>query len=259
MTSRLTVTRQGSGAPLVLVHGYFGGAGHWRGECAAFADRYEVIAPALAGFGESAAVKAPDSIAGNAALVWDALDAEGIDRIALLGHSMGGMVVQEMTAQQPERVERLVLYGTGSVGLLPGRFETLEQSRQRILTQGMEATLRQIAATWFVDGEKAPGFATCLEVGRAATEQAALAALSAWETWNGTPNLGRIAIPTLILWGDRDRSYPRPQIDALLAGISGSRLALLEGCAHAAHLEAPDAFHAALGDFLAQGKGGAGA
>jgi len=249
----LAVTRQGQGAPFALVHGYFGGAGHWRGEREALSGTCEVITPALAGFGESAHLAAPDTIAGNAALVWQALDAAGIDRIALLGHSMGGMVVQEMTAQQPERVDKLILYGTGPVGLLPGRFETLEQSRRRIRTTGVEATLRRIAATWFVDGEDAPGFATCMDVGRMASEQATLAALSAWETWNGTENLPRIPAPTLVVWGDKDRSYPRAQVDALLGGIPDARLAVLEGCAHAAHLEAPEAFHAALREFLAEG------
>jgi len=248
----LTVTRRGQGAPLVLVHGYFGGAGHWRAEMDALSDRYEIIAPALAGFGESADVTAPDTIAENAALVWQALEREGIDHIALLGHSMGGMVVQAMVAQHPARVTRLILYGTGPVGLLPGRFETLDRSRERIVQDGMEPTLRRIAATWFLHGKDAPGFATCLDVGRAATQQAALAALSAWETWDGTLNLPRIIAPTLIIWGEHDRSYLRAQIDALLAGIPGARLTVLEGCAHAAHLEAPGAFHAALNGFLSE-------
>ena len=248
---RLAVARQGSGSPFVLVHGYFGGAGHWHAEMDVLPDQYEVIAPALAGFGESAAVTAPDTIAANAELVWQALDAEGIDRIALLGHSMGGMVVQEMIAQRPERVERLVLYGTGPVGLLPGRFETLDQSRARIANDGLEATLRRVAATWFVEGEAAPGFQTCMEVGGMATEQAALAALRAWETWDGRANLARISVPTLVIWGDRDRSYPRAQIDALLDGIPDARLALFEGCAHAVHLEDAAQFHAVLREFLA--------
>ncbi len=247
---RLAVVRRGSGAPVVLVHGYFGGAGHWRGEMDALSDQHEIIAPVLAGFGESAGITAPDTIAGNAELVWQALDAQGVDYIALLGHSMGGMVVQEMMAQQPDRVERLVLYGTGPVGLLPGRFETLDQSRARITNDGLEPTLRRVAATWFVDGEAASGFDTCMEVGAMATEQAALAALRAWETWDGRANLPRIAVPTLVIWGDRDRSYPRAQIDALLEGIPDARLALFEGCAHAVHLENFAKFHATLREFL---------
>ena len=249
---RLAVARQGVGSPLVLVHGYFGGHGHWRAEMEALSGQHEVIAPSLAGFGESAAIDAPDTIAGNAELVWQALDAEGIDRIALLGHSMGGMVVQEMTAQQPARVQRLMLYGTGPVGLLPGRFETLDQSRARIVNDGLDATLRRVAATWFVEGENAPGFRTCMEVGRMATEQAALAALRAWEAWDGRANLPGIAAPTLVLWGDRDRSYPRAQIDALLDGIPNAELALFEGCAHATHLEEAAEFHAALREFLSE-------
>ncbi len=246
----LTVTRAGNGPPLVLVHGYFGGAGHWTAEIEHFAPRFDVIAPSLAGFGDSAHLTAPDSIAAHAAQVWATLDAQGMRHIALLGHSMGGMVVQEMIAQQPDRVTRLILYGTGCVGLLPGRFETLDASRARIRRDGVEATMRMIAATWLNDGEAAPGYAACLAEGKKGTEQAALASLTAWENWNGTANLSRIVAPTLVIWGDNDRSYPRAQIDALLDGIPNSRLALMKGCAHAAHLEDPAVFHAHLDEFL---------
>ena len=240
----LAVTRRGDGSPLVFVHGYFGGAGHWTDQIAYFAPRFDVIAPNLAGFGDSAHLAAPESIATHAAQVWATLDGLGIDRIALLGHSMGGMVVQEMVAQQPNRVARLILYGTGCVGLLPGRFETLDASRARIRRDGVEATMRMIAATWLTDGEEASGYAACLAEGLKATEQAALASLKAWENWNGTTNLARIVAPTLVVWGDRDRSYPRAQIDALMNGIPDARLALMPGRAHAAHLEDPAGFHA---------------
>lgn len=248
--SILAVTRTGEGPPLVLVHGYFGGAGHWTAQIAYFSGQYDVIAPSLAGFGDSATLTAPDSIAEHAAMVWDTLDALGVSRIRLLGHSMGGMVVQQMTAQAPERVERLVLYGTGPVGKLPGRFETLDESRARLHREGTEAVMRRIAATWLVEGEAAPGYAACVKEGLKATDQAALASLTAWEGWDGRPALATITAPTLVIWGDQDRSYPRAQADALAEGIPGARLVVVPGCAHAVHLEQPEIFHAEVGAFI---------
>lgn len=250
MTETLTITRTGDGPPLVLVHGYFGGAGHWAAEIAHFRDRYDVIAVNLAGFGDSAHLTAPESIAGHAALVWEALDGVGIGPIALLGHSMGGMVVQEMTAQAPARVEKLILYGTGPVGNLPGRFEPIETSRQRLKTDGLEATLRRIAATWLVKGGDSIGYAPCIAEGLKATNQAALAALTAWEGWSGVDALPAIAAPTLVIRGEHDRSYPFAQAQALLDGIAKTRLEILSECGHAAHLENPALFHAALDNFL---------
>jgi len=222
MSAPLAVTRKGEGMPLVLVHGYFGGAGHWSDQITHFSERYDVIAVNLAGFGESAHVTAPDSIEGHATLIWQTLDGLGVDTIFLLGHSMGGMIVQQMTAMQPARVD------------------------------GTEATMRRIAATWLVEGEAASGYAACLTEGMKGTQQAALASLTAWEKWDGRPALPEINAPTLVVWGERDKSYPRSQPDALLAGIPDNRFALMPGCAHAAHLEKPALFHQHLDEFLAR-------
>ena len=247
----LAVTRAGSGQPLVLVHGYFGGAGHWAEQIAYFKNKYDVIAVNLAGFGDSAHLTAPDSIDDHAALIWHTLDQLGIDRIYLLGHSMGGMIVQQMTAMQPERVLKLVAYGTGPIGALPGRFETLDESRRRLAEDGTEATMRRIAATWFVDGKEAAGYQVCVAEGKKATLQASLASLDAWEKWDGTEALAFIQTPTLVMWGEKDKSYPIGQLRALRSGLQNSRFALMHRCSHAAHLENPDAFHAYLGTFLA--------
>ena len=251
MGGPLAVTRKGEGHPLVLVHGYFGGVGHWTDQIAHFSERYDVIAVNLAGFGDCGHLTAPESIEGHAELVWQTLDALGVDDIFLLGHSMGGMIVQEMTSTKPARVKKLIAYGTGPVGNLPGGFETLEESRRRLLKDGTKTTMLRIAATWLVEGEASPGYAACLSEGSKGTQQAALASLTAWEAWDGTPALGEISVPTLVIWGEFDKSYPRSQPDALLAGIPNSRFALMPGCAHAAHLEKPALFHKILDDFLA--------
>ncbi|MEM7636542.1 MAG: alpha/beta hydrolase [Pseudomonadota bacterium] len=249
-TGQLIFERRGSGFPLVLVHGYLAGAGIWREQFEFFQDRFEVLAPSLPGFGDSAHLTAPDTIPDFADQVLDGLRAQGAERFHLLGHSMGGMIVQSMAARAPDRIASLVCYGTGPIGALPDRFETIEASRQRLKADGIEKTVRRIAATWFLAGDASEGYGDCVELGLKTSMQAALASLSAWETWDGRPDLKVIEADTLVVWGDRDRSYGWPQPEALWRGITNSSLAVVPGCAHNVHLEKSDLFNTIIGDFL---------
>ncbi|HAW47416.1 MAG TPA: alpha/beta hydrolase [Roseovarius sp.] len=259
LTSRtgLSYRRAGRGAPLVLVHGYLGGAGQWQGEIDRFADRFDVIAPDLPGFAGSAALPPANRIADFAATVVALLDELGLGRITLLGHSMGGMIVQELAATHPARIGRLVLYGTGPLGAMPDRFELLETSRASICRDGVARTIRRIGATWFREGKAASGFEIVATLGAQASEPAALAGLDAMDRWDGRGALDRLTMPTLVLWGDRDKSYRWPQVETLWQGLPDAALAVIPGTAHAVHLEKPALFHAMLEDFLDQG-GGAG-
>jgi pimeloyl-ACP methyl ester carboxylesterase len=209
----------------------------WDKQFSSFTGRFRCIAPNLAGFGDSAHLHAPDTIEGHASQVLQTLDDLGIGSFRLLGHSMGGMVVQQMAAMAPERISKLVLYGTGPVGLLPNRFESIETSRRRLAADGLEATARRVAAT-------------CVKEGAKATMQAALASLSAWEKWNGTAALANFNMPTLVVWGDGDKSYGWSQPESLWRGIPGCRLAVVPGCAHNVHMEKPRIFNALVKDFL---------
>ncbi len=247
---QLIFERTGSGFPLVLVHGYLAGAGIWREQIDFFKGRFDVVAPNLPGFGDSAHLTAPDTIDGFAALVLDGLQAQGVERFHLLGHSMGGMIVQAMAARAPHRIASLVCYGTGPVGALPDRFETIATSRRRLEKEGIDKTVRRIAATWFLDGEASTGYETCVDLGLKASMQAALASLAAWETWDGRPDLQSIEADALVVWGDRDRSYGWQQPEALWRGIPNSSLAVVPGCAHNVHMEKSDLFNSIIGDFL---------
>jgi pimeloyl-ACP methyl ester carboxylesterase len=232
------------------VHGYFGGGAQWSAQVQAFRGQFQVITPDLPGFGASNRLTAPETIRGFAINVMSQLDDFGVHRFHLAGHSMGGMIAQEMATLVPQRVEKLVLYGTGPVGLMPGRFETVEESRQGLCRQGTEATGRRIAATWFVQGEAGQGYELCAQIADQASMQAALAGLTAMETWSGVKALAKIISPTLVLWGDSDRAYLWPQPEKLWREIDGARLAVIPGCSHAVHLEKPNLFNAVLQDFL---------
>lgn len=240
----------GRGFPLALIHGYLGGGEQWRGLLQAPPPGMRVVAPCLPGFGDSAKLPPPQTIPAFARAVLDFLAAQNIPRFALLGHSMGGMVAQEITRQAPQAVAALVLYATGPIGNIPGRFETIAQSRERLLAQGAAAAAARIPAKWLVAGKESPHYPLVAALAGKATQAAHMAGLNAMEPWDGRPALARIGCPALIIWGERDVSYPRPQIDLLMAGIPNAKLKTIPGASHLAHLEAAEAFNAALGEFL---------
>lgn len=235
---------------LVFVHGYFGGSPQWEAQVAAFSGDFNVITPDLPGFGLNSARQAPESITAFAQYVLDQLDQQAIEQFYLVGHSMGGMIAQEITRLAPERVAKLVLYGTGPIGVMPGRFETIDQSRERLRTEGVETSARQIAAKWFVGGEQGHGYEGCADIAAMAGLQAGLAALTAMEGWSGVDALATINTPTLILWGDQDKSYLWSLPQQLWQEIPEAALSVVAGCSHAVHLEKPELFNALLGDFL---------
>jgi pimeloyl-ACP methyl ester carboxylesterase len=222
----------------------------WAEQIAFFAADYDVIALDLPGFGKSAHLSSHASIETLAAHVLEFLSALGVERFLLLGHSMGGMIVQQMTLDAPTRVTGLVCYGTGPVGVLPGRFETIERSRERLLSDGLQAYAERVAATWFIEQRAAAGYSVCESLGRQASLQAALDGLSAWEKWNVSTRLQEIECPTLIVWGERDKSYDFSQPSRLHEGIAGSVLKVVPDCAHNVHMERPDLFNQTLDRFL---------
>jgi pimeloyl-ACP methyl ester carboxylesterase len=252
MMDELPYLRSGSGPAFVLVHGYLGGASQWAREIELLSDRYDVIAPNLPGFGAAADRAGCTSIEGMARAVLDRLDTLGVADFTLLGHSMGGMVVQEMARMRPERVTRLVLYGTGPLGLMPDRFEPLATSLERLLADGVDKTIRRIAETWFKKGTLASGYPLVCEIGARANPQAAENALWAMGDWDGRDALGKLTMPTLVVWGDADRSYKWPQVEALWKNLPDVRLSVIPGAAHAAHLEKPALFASLIDDFMSE-------
>ena len=245
----LSYKRTGKGSPLVLVHGYLGGQDMWKFQ-EDLKNDYDLIMPSLAGYGESSEMTAPSTIRGNVIQIFELLDSLKIDTFNLLGHSMGGMIVQEMAALYPNRINKLICFGTGSIGVLPNRFETIEESRNKIKRLGLNETRKNIAKTWFVDYSIGQGYKLCLDQGAKATSQAALASLDAWDNWDGRGQLSLIEAQTLILWAKNDRSYDFNQQEILNNGIRNSKLKIINGCAHNAHMEKPDLINKIIKDFL---------
>ena len=240
----------GKGFPLVLVHGFLGSAKMWEPQVKFFKDNFRVITPDLPGFGKSNKVKSYKSIKSIANLLLDCLESKKINKFHLLGHSMGGMIVQDMAKKSGEKISKLVCYSTGPRGEMPGRFETIDQSRKNLKKKGLEITTQNIAKTWFVKGEDAKYFDICVEAGKQTSIETADNSLVAIKNWNGVDTLKNIKNETLIVWGDQDKSYNSEQIQTLENNIENSKLIIFKNCAHNVHLEQPDQFNKTIKDFL---------
>ena len=244
------ISDEGKGFPLVLVHGFLGSSSMWKLQIDFFKDYFRIITPDLPGYGKSNQVKSHNSIQSIANLLLNCLEEKKIDKFYLLGHSMGGMIVQEMAKKNRNKISKLGCYSTGPRGEMPGRFETIEQSRENLKKKGLKITAKNIAKTWFMKGEDAKYFDICIDAGKQTSMETADNSLVAIKNWNGVDTLKNIKNETLIVWGDQDKSYNLEQIQTLETNIENSKLIIFKNCAHNVHLEQPDQFNHAIKNFL---------
>lgn len=249
----LNYRRTGKGPVLVIQHGFLGGLDYWAPQVRYFARDFDVITPDLPGFAGSGGMSPPTTVAGFAPILIDFLDRLSIKRFTIMGHSLGGMVVQQMALDFPDRVERLILYGTAAIGGAPGRFESIDDSIKRVLATGISTHADKLVPTWFANGANDPYYAMCRKAGEGLTAESAVKIMKAASTWDITARLGEIKAPTLVICGDRDRACRPDHSIKAWQTIPNASLSIIPGCAHCAHLERPDIFNAIVGDFLKRG------
>ena len=170
-------------------------------------------------------------------------DALGLDRVVLVGHSMGATNAQRFAIDHPERVAGLVLvasFAGFSDNPVTEEFWSTELARlddpiPDAIARGFQlGTLAKRVPDDFLEMVVAESRKVPARVWRAC--------FGAFRDDECTPELGRIAAPTLLLWGDHDAFARRSDQDALLAAIRGSRLEVYPGTGHAIHWEAPKRF-----------------
>jgi pimeloyl-ACP methyl ester carboxylesterase len=248
-----------AGEPLVLVHGYTGDATDWRFQVAEFAPTHRVLVIEHRGHGrsEAPADRARYTILDMAADV-EALAAHaGFDCYHLVGHSMGGVVAQEIALRSPGRVRSLVLHDTGhtfaptdDTGAQYVKY--MDLAHKIAQEQGM-AVVAKIMANLPSPPHQSPERKQETEerMSRMSVDAfiGAWAALMAWE--GSTERLPGIDLPTTVICGELDEML----IDAarfLAATIPGAVLEMIPEAAHAPQYERPDLFNAALRRHLAR-------
>ena len=257
----------GSGPPVVLIHGMVNSSRHWEAVARRLASDYTVVAPDLIGHGDSATPRGDYSLGAHAASIRDLLTAIGIDRATIVGHSLGGGVAMQFFYQFPQRTERLVLVSSGGLGgevspllrsaAVPGfagllavaahpRVATgLDKAGGRLFERGSRFGLPMQAVARALRPLEQPG-----------AREAFLQTLRAVIDVKGQRVSARDrlylleSVPTLIVWGERDRTIPIEHGLETHREVPHSRFETLPRAAHFPHLEAPAALAKVLRDFL---------
>jgi 3-oxoadipate enol-lactonase len=239
--------------PLVFLHGIGGAARAWRGQLEAFSDRYRAIAWDMPGYGGSAPLSTV-SIAALADALQDFLQQVGATKPILVGHSIGGMIVQQSLAKSPELAGAVVLAQTSpAFGKPDGDWQkSFIEARLGPLDRG--ETMVSLAPTLVKelvgDNPDVSGMhiaRECMAAVPETTYRATMLALLGFDRRNA---LKSIAVPTLVLSGSRDNNAPAPMMAKMASYIPLATYVELEGVGHLANLERPDAFNAALDRFL---------
>ncbi|RVT50626.1 alpha/beta fold hydrolase [Rubrivivax albus] len=254
----MAFTRSGpsspTGRPVILLHGIGGGKAIWAGSVAALAAAgFDAISVDLSGYGDSQGV-APGGMPVMAQAVLATMDALGLDRAALVGHSMGGMVAQEVAAVAPRRVSALVLACTSpAFGKPDGDWQArFVASRLQPLDagQGMPGLAAALVPPMLGPAADPAGAALAARVMAAVPEATYRAVLAAIVSFDRRAALPAIAVPTLCLAGEHDRTAPPKVLRGMAERIPGARYAELAGAGHIANVETPAAFDAAVTAFL---------
>jgi pimeloyl-ACP methyl ester carboxylesterase len=243
----LEVLRRGAGRPLLLLHGF-----HAVDPRAPFVERLarhaEVIAPSHPGFGHSPRPDGFDSVYDLVHLYLDALDRLGRERVTLVGLSFGGWLAAEIAATCSHRIERLVL--VDALGLKIGDRETAD-ILDVFNTHPREVQRR----SWHDPARWAPDFdaMTDEELVVHHREWESLC-LYGWRPYMYNPRLtrwlSRIAVPTLVLWGESDGIVAPSYGRAYARLIPGARFETIAGAGHHPHIEQPEAVVDRLAAFL---------
>lgn len=237
---------------VVLIHGFLSGPEYWHKQMNTLSENYDVRAVCLKGFGSRSHELAPNSIEGFANDVIRQLKQQEIQSFYLLGHSMGGMIAQQIAYSVPQCILGLVLYGTGPHGSLPGRFEPIEHSIKKASIDTLYSSVYLAVNSWFLDSVSSQeDIRESLLLAGKASLDSYKNGLHAMSAWDGEDYLATFNMPTLIIWGDNDRSYQwEHQPFKLWQNIANSSLSVVHDCAHNVHLEKPEMFNLLLTNYL---------
>jgi pimeloyl-ACP methyl ester carboxylesterase len=257
--------------PLVLIHGLAEqGAFFWQALIDAFADQYRIVAFDLPGHGSAARPFTGYGLKAQAARVMRAMKSLDIAPAVVIGHSMGGILAGRLACDYPSIISRLVIYASPIPGGIIGNLPLLwhlrwEAARQLIpllfpgsgwIMSRLPADLRRaiIAETlhaWRVPLSPAKRTAEYIHRSSQNDPRALADSLRGLVIYpNLRRDLPRIAVPTLIIAGERDVLVSRSMTESTAAAIPNARVALIPDAGHAALIDQPDAFIAALSAFL---------
>jgi pimeloyl-ACP methyl ester carboxylesterase len=250
-----TFTTLGGGPTVLMLHGIGGGHRSFAPQVETLASSgYRAVAWDMPGYGHSPPIE-PYTFKGLAQSCIALIESLRCGDVTLVGHSMGGMVAQEVMARRPELVNKLVLCGTSSsFGKPDGDWQRdFIASRTAPLDAGKSmAELAEILVPQMIGPSSLPEGVQlakhCMAQVPPSTYRRALEALV---TFDRRAALAQIRVPTLLIAGEHDRNAPPAVMKKMAEQIAGGTCIEMHGIGHLQNLEAPDEFDGMLLNFLA--------
>ncbi len=254
------LARGESGDPVILIHGLMSSAYEWRKNIDALAQAHRVYAIDLVGFGFSSRVSERRySLQYFAQCVREFMDAQGLARASLVGHSLGGAVALQVAFDYPARTDRLVLLApaiylvkyvkpiryAARVPYLPRTLMTLVICNPRAHRVSLRNALGKEGR---VDEESLSIRVRASRV--RGTMDALLAMATSPHAADLQLNLGEVRAPTLVIWGDGDLAVPVRHGKRLVRELPQAELLILEGAGHLPNEEFPEVVNRAMTEFL---------
>lgn len=246
----------GRGEPLLLVSGLATDLRIWACQRMAFGRRFRCIALDNRGSGRSEKPDGPYTLEQMAADAVAVLDAEGVGRAHVVGHSMGSYIAQVMAVQYPDRFRSLTLAGT-ACRHVTWRLELLGRWQETARTQGVHAWARRAfpyllgpRTAWTLGLFINLLWPILLQQPKHAFDSQIEALLGAPDGERG--RLSEVEAPTLVVCGARDTLTTPADAAEVAALIPDARLVTLKGAGHGLMLEAAPDFNAAVLDFLTE-------
>lgn len=263
----VTYHQAGEGPAVLLIHGITSSSRTWRAVMPGLAEHHTVIAPDLLGHGRSAKPRGDYSLGGYASGLRDLLVALEVPRVTVVGHSLGGGVAMQFAYQFPDRLDRLVLVDSGGLGeevsvvlraaTLPGAeyvLPLLASGPLRGAGAALGAVLGRVGLRASADVRGlAEGFESLGDAAarRAFVHTARSVIDPTGQRVDATDRLYLAAhVPSLLVWGERDRMIPVAHGRQAHALMPNSRLEVFEGAGHFPFNDDPDRFVALLNDFI---------
>jgi 3-oxoadipate enol-lactonase len=239
---------------LVFLHGVGGGHAAWDDQLSYFSARgYRATAWDQPGYGDTAAVE-PYDLERIAGALRSKIEREIGEPAVLVGHSMGGFIAQETYARHPEWVRALVLCFTSSAFGGSGSDFARQFIAARIAPLDAGKSMRDIAAALMptMRGARSDpeGLARAERLMAAVPPATYRKAVALLTTFDRRALLPGIRVPTLLIAGSDDKTAPAGVMERMAARIPGAEFVTLPGCGHLGPMDQPEAFNAALLEFL---------